>query len=208
MRGAIAIFGDVHGNLIALETFVAATRGRVSGYVNLGDTVGYGPWPDACVARVRALCGTAKGMIEGNHERLHLGADDLARQTPLVQRFYAHAPSRCRDLTPITGLPLLFDLTRYRCQHAAPEPPARRRYLVGHSHRQGPDPRRPDIINVGSIGQCRSAINRVEWAEMDLASHDITLHSIPYPVDALMDALRAHHYPAECIDYYARKPRR
>lgn len=200
-----AIFADVHGNLPALETFLSATQGRVDAYFNLGDTVGYGPWPDACVTRVRQLCGEM--MIEGNHERLHLGTDDLSLQLPLVQKFYAVLASRCQNLYAITGLPRHLDFAGYRCQHAAPLAPDEGAYLVGHSHRQGQDPHHPRVFHVGSIGQCRTAINRAEWLELDTETGQFEAYSIPYPFAAFLDTLRSFQYPAECVAYYTGKPR-
>src|SRR4051812_33009106 len=45
-----AIFSDAHGNLEALQAVLAdASRERVSGVYNLGDTTGYGPNPIECL---------------------------------------------------------------------------------------------------------------------------------------------------------------
>jgi len=102
-----AVFSDVHSNLEALETVLAdARRHHPEAYLNLGDVVGYGPDPNECVARVRALNGL---NIAGNHDRAAAGLLDplefnlLARQaiewtkhvlTPEGKAFLASLPLR------------------------------------------------------------------------------------------------------------------
>jgi predicted phosphodiesterase len=52
----IALISDVHSNLPALEAVLDDLAGRtdVEAVYHLGDLVGYAPWPDEVVARVRA----------------------------------------------------------------------------------------------------------------------------------------------------------
>lgn len=62
----IAVLSDIHGNLEAFKAVLADLDGQnAAQIVNLGDTVGYGPEPDACVklARERGIL-----SILGNHE--------------------------------------------------------------------------------------------------------------------------------------------
>ena len=62
----IAILADIHSNLEALEAVLAALgRTRIDRYVCVGDVVGYGADPAACLSRVRELCDT---VIAGNHD--------------------------------------------------------------------------------------------------------------------------------------------
>ena len=64
------VFSDVHANLTALEA-VLADAGEVDAYWFLGDLVGYGPDPAACVARVQALPNLTR--VLGNHDAAVLG---------------------------------------------------------------------------------------------------------------------------------------
>ena len=68
----IAIVSDVHANLAALESVFrhAEADGPIDGIWCLGDTVGYGPQPDECVARLR---GAAATLVAGNHDRAATG---------------------------------------------------------------------------------------------------------------------------------------
>lgn len=59
-----AVVSDVHGNLEAL-TAVFARLDERDGVLCLGDIVGYGPDPNACVALVRAR---ATQTVLGNHD--------------------------------------------------------------------------------------------------------------------------------------------
>ncbi|MFW6162706.1 MAG: metallophosphoesterase family protein [Planctomycetota bacterium] len=66
-RMYIALLGDVHGNLPALEAVLAdADARRCQALWNIGDFVGYGPFPDACV---RLLAERADASIIGNYDQ-------------------------------------------------------------------------------------------------------------------------------------------
>lgn len=200
----VAIFSDVHANLPALETFLMATR-DVDRYVCLGDTVGYGPWPDECTEIVTDRCDW-RAICEGNHERLHLGTERIDDQPPLVRAFYRHTREWLTKTHRIEGLAEYLILYHgYLFQHIDDGSPWA---FVGHSHRQQTlQTERGPIIHVGSIGQNRAAIDAVEWAELDTETGAITLRRKIYPFDKLIAEMRSRHYPVECIDYYLNKPR-
>ncbi|PIS30792.1 metallophosphoesterase [Candidatus Saganbacteria bacterium CG08_land_8_20_14_0_20_45_16] len=62
------IISDIHSNLEALEAVLASLK--VDQIICLGDVVGYGPSPNECVERLRAL---GIPMLAGNHEKALLG---------------------------------------------------------------------------------------------------------------------------------------
>lgn len=72
----IAILGDIHGNLEALRAVVdAASKEHIDEWVQVGDIVGYGPEPSACIDLVRQLqC----NVCLGNHDAAVLGMLDTA----------------------------------------------------------------------------------------------------------------------------------
>ena len=70
----ILIISDIHANLVALEA-VLADAGPFDAAWCLGDLVGYGPNPNECVARVRALPGLI--CLLGNHDQAVRGDIDL-----------------------------------------------------------------------------------------------------------------------------------
>jgi predicted phosphodiesterase len=67
----IAVISDVHSNLRALEA-VLADAGVVDAIWHLGDAVGYGPDPEAVVARLRGLGALS---VRGNHDDAVAGGD-------------------------------------------------------------------------------------------------------------------------------------
>jgi predicted phosphodiesterase len=69
----ILVVSDVHANLRALDAVLDAA-GEVDGIWHLGDTVGYGPDPDAVVARL-AERGTIG--VRGNHDAAALGGREI-----------------------------------------------------------------------------------------------------------------------------------
>ncbi|MDD5349907.1 MAG: metallophosphoesterase family protein [Chthoniobacteraceae bacterium] len=63
---AMAVFSDVHSNLEALEAVLADMDAlQIRRRVCLGDLVGYGPDPAACLEKVRAL---GCPVLQGNHD--------------------------------------------------------------------------------------------------------------------------------------------
>lgn len=60
------IFGDIHGNLEALQTVLAQlAREGVDRYLCVGDLVGYGADPVACIEKVREI---GCPIVAGNHD--------------------------------------------------------------------------------------------------------------------------------------------
>ena len=83
----IGVVSDVHGNLPALRTALAALG--ATGYDRLlcpGDLVGYGPMPNECVellAEAGAVC------VAGNHDLIALGRLSPDRCVPAARRSLA-----------------------------------------------------------------------------------------------------------------------
>lgn len=69
------VFGDVHGNLDALDVVLKEGRQRgVEAYLFTGDLVGYGPSPLECIARLQKLAERGQlGWVAGNHDRVARG---------------------------------------------------------------------------------------------------------------------------------------
>jgi predicted phosphodiesterase len=74
----IALLSDIHANLVALEAVLADMRELdVPAALCLGDTVGYGPDPAACVQLVREHC---VASIMGNHEAMLIVLEKMGPQ--------------------------------------------------------------------------------------------------------------------------------
>src|SRR3954452_4697276 len=62
----LAILSDIHSNLHALDAVLAVCKRRgVTRFACLGDIVGYGAFPAACVDRIRSL---GCPVVQGNHD--------------------------------------------------------------------------------------------------------------------------------------------
>lgn len=72
----LAVFSDIHGNLEALEAALATEpMSSADRAVCLGDVIGYGADPSACLARVRER---AEFVLLGNHESAVANPEELA----------------------------------------------------------------------------------------------------------------------------------
>jgi diadenosine tetraphosphatase ApaH/serine/threonine PP2A family protein phosphatase len=88
------ILGDVHANLAALEAVLAALeRERVEHWLCLGDLVGYGADPQACIDLVRDL---GPHLVGGNHDWAAAGRLSLE---------YFNGPARAAILWTQEALP-------------------------------------------------------------------------------------------------------
>ena len=77
------VVSDVHGNLPALDAVLEALDAAgVDGLLCAGDLVGYGPYPDECVARVAA---SGAVTVAGNHDLIALGRLTTDRCVPLAR---------------------------------------------------------------------------------------------------------------------------
>lgn len=78
----IAVLSDIHSNLVALDAVLAAS-GSVDTVWHLGDVVGYGPEPDAVVARLGAIGATG---VKGNHDAAAVGGSEIEWFNPDARR--------------------------------------------------------------------------------------------------------------------------
>jgi predicted phosphodiesterase len=101
----VLILSDIHANLAALEAVLndAATVGYDAVWC-LGDTIGYGPEPDECVARVRGL---EAEVVVGNHDGAVIGRMDVEDFNPEARRavLWTQAHLSTYSLTWLSLLP-------------------------------------------------------------------------------------------------------
>jgi predicted phosphodiesterase len=208
----VAVFSDVHANILALEAFLSDVKPVADSYLCLGDTVNYGPWNDECLERVLSLPGIT--MLEGNHERLFLHEHEVEREIPLVQSFYWHSRTSFSRADLITGLPQAAELGSFRCVHTIDglrvfpdtDIAVDRDYLIGHSHHQYRIERSGQaIVNPGSVGQNRKRIDQVDYALYETETGAFDFKSVQYDFPGFLAEVKARKYPRTCIEYYERK---
>jgi predicted phosphodiesterase len=201
---------DVHGNLAALEAVLADPHDVL---ICLGDTVGYGPEPGACVRRIMAR---AQLILRGDHDHA-LATDTIPRCAPSVQ-WLAEATAQLGEAqlsacerAALAELPLrasrTIDGVRYHMVHATPSDPLYRYLeplsdawedevqeldaglvLVGHTHLQF---RREvagrTILSPGSVGQPKDGDPRAAYIIIEDGA--VSFCHVAYPVERTVGAL-------------------
>jgi diadenosine tetraphosphatase ApaH/serine/threonine PP2A family protein phosphatase len=171
----IAVVADVHSNLEAFEAVLAHARsvGEVDGVWSLGDLVGYGPDPNACIALLRSQPHEA---IAGNHDLACIGAIDVDDFNPFAAQAarWTQAQLGAEGQSWLAGLPLVKVMeTGFTLAHGSLNDPvweyvlsgaAARNHLaaqttayglIGHTHLpslfyDGPETGRPPTVTDGS----------------------------------------------------------
>ncbi|HEY8743154.1 MAG TPA: metallophosphoesterase family protein [Chloroflexota bacterium] len=120
----IAVFSDIHGNLPALQAVIADAKNPDACWC-LGDVVGYGADPNACVRLVREFC---QVVLVGNHDLGSIGLEDLRRFNSQASRCLhwtaAALEAELRDyLRGLATQPVQIVQERYTLVHASPRDP-------------------------------------------------------------------------------------
>ena len=116
-----ALISDIHGNIDALDAVMADIKEfPVRGTLCLGDIVGYGPEPAACVQRVMETCAVT---VFGNHEAMLFLAEQFPPEelgasvgAPIALAFKQISGEQMKWLR---GLPITADLDPMMLSHAA-----------------------------------------------------------------------------------------
>ena len=205
------IFSDVHGNLPALEA-VLSKEHDVSGYINLGDVVNYGPWSNECVELINTLDNTIN--ILGNHEDyFNSGFCDV--KNPLVRTFFQKTYPRFKYKNIISEYIKFTNFNSFLFIHTFNEKDyifkdtninLKSNTFLGHSHQQFIRfCNQYLLINPGSLGQNRNYINIANYVIWDFESGEIQLKSMPYNFNYFLSEMKRQNYPIDCVNYYLTK---
>jgi diadenosine tetraphosphatase ApaH/serine/threonine PP2A family protein phosphatase len=126
-----ALISDIHANIDALEAVLKDIGDfPVRGILCLGDIVGYGPEPGACVRRVRDLCSVS---VLGNHEAMLLLADKILDEdwdVPIRKPLQIAKEQVSREeLGWLRDLPITVDLDPITLSHASLNEPPEFHYI-------------------------------------------------------------------------------
>jgi diadenosine tetraphosphatase ApaH/serine/threonine PP2A family protein phosphatase len=128
-----ALLADIHSNLEALRACLAhARREGVDRFAFLGDLLGYGADPLACLDIVAGLAGQGSFAVCGNHDVACLGGHLETMSFAARDAIYwtrEQLGQRERDF--LAGLPLAVDEGDRLYVHASPQRPEEWIYLVG-----------------------------------------------------------------------------
>jgi putative phosphoesterase len=202
----VALIGDVHANLPALETVLAhARRQDVEAIWHVGDFVGYGAFPDQVVQR---LCQAGVISITGNYDLKVLkfkkkqhkwrkrkrlekwlafkwAYENLSKQS---LRYLRSLPQEIRRQVAGKCILLTHGSPASNKEHLTPDTPEERLgelakmanadvIICGHSHQ--PFVRQVDgvwFINTGSVGRPDDGDPRAAYAVLDIGSEQLQVH--------------------------------
>jgi diadenosine tetraphosphatase ApaH/serine/threonine PP2A family protein phosphatase len=224
-----AVISDIHGNLEALTAVERSIAGeQVDRIVCLGDIVGYGADPGACIDRIRSICSI---VVLGNH-------DAAAIEPSLADRFSSMAATAIiwtrsvlsqDQLTYLRGLPLSHAEGELLFVHASPLDPAQWSYIldaidarsalaafsqsvcfIGHTHqpevfrdrRATGEIRRGEriIVNVGSVGQPRDGRPEACYGLFDDETWEYWPMRVPYDISTAVRKIREAGLPSRLAD--------
>ena len=126
----LAIFADIHANRQAFAACLEAARAKgAEGFVCLGDIVGYGADPVACV---EVLGERATAAVAGNHEHGTLGLLDLEWFNPVARTAteWTRTVLDADHQAYLDRLPLRATLEEATLVHASPKSPEEWDYLM------------------------------------------------------------------------------
>jgi predicted phosphodiesterase len=127
------VVSDIHSNLDALDAVLtdAASNGGIDGVWCLGDMVGYGPEPMACLERLWSLSALS---IIGNHDGGALGTISLQTFNPIAAEACRWTARQLTDEAKryLEGLPLQLTEGPFTLVHGTPNDPLWE-YLVSYS---------------------------------------------------------------------------
>lgn len=126
----IAIFGDIHANLEALEAVLADAKSQeVTDYVCTGDVVGYNADPIACLEIIREMnCPTVKG----NHDEESSATHSLDNMNPVAATALEWTREQLSDeqRTWLTRLRMVRQIADFTVVHSTLDQPSNWNYVT------------------------------------------------------------------------------
>jgi diadenosine tetraphosphatase ApaH/serine/threonine PP2A family protein phosphatase len=126
------LFSDVHGNLEALEAVIVdASKRGFDKAICLGDIVGYGADPEACVTVIASMPRTAS--VLGNHDLAVIDSGGRAYLNPVAQAGvrYSEKVLSWKSIDYLKTLPLTVDSEEgFVACHASPYRPGDWLYVL------------------------------------------------------------------------------
>lgn len=127
----VALLSDIHANLAALEACLeAAGKLNVGRLAFLGDLVGYGPDPEAVVARIMPMASQGAIAVLGNHDEA--AVNQTGNMNSVAARAIAWTRGQLTDTSKafLAALPLQQTLGEALLVHADASEPAAWHYVV------------------------------------------------------------------------------
>lgn len=212
----IVVFGDVHGNLVALEKLFKIEKSETDLFISHGDIVNYGPWTNECVSFLETVPNIK--LLTGNHEHYFIngsydGKNEVAKS--FFDFCYLNFDSKLISILEKYEKNIV--IPDYTIQHTIGDQYIfsdtnledmifDTNYIIGHSHQQFyKNIGKNSLYNTGSLGQNRQYINQSCYIKYDTNTKKITLKSFINEIDKVINQMKSDKYPKICLDYYLNK---
>lgn len=197
---------------------VLDSLGQAQRIICLGDIVGYGPDPDACIEKIKEL---NIATVAGNHDKAVTGElpTDGFNQNARGAVLWTKEVISAKNLDYLKRLPLVLEEDDFQMVHGSLVNPleeyitnsgnayptfqmmTRQLLFVGHTHQ----PLRlsfksKEIINPGGVGQPRDGDPRASYGEYDSKTRVFTLHRVAYNIEKVQAKMRTAKLPLPLID--------
>lgn len=208
------IFGDVHGNLPALELLFRMEKGNYDFFVCHGDIVGYGPWMNESVDFLATFSNAT--LLMGNHEEYFISGN-YPGSHPVAKTFFDYCYPNFDRYSLITEYGKEHQLEHYKIMHSIEgryifkdtvldARSLSSNYIIGHSHQQFTRKvGNHEIVNTGSLGQNREYINVSNYIVYNSVNRSIELKYFINDIAKMINEMKHRKYPTACINYYASK---
>lgn len=124
------LISDIHGNLEALQAVLRdLDRIGIDDLLCLGDVIGYGPDPEACLELVQER---ASVILAGNHDHAPLGLVDTSYFNPYAKRAVEWTAAKLSDSAKafLKSCPLKYERDEFMIVHSTPANPAAWDYIL------------------------------------------------------------------------------
>ena len=224
-QAKIALLGDVHGNLKALEAVLVDARSKgATVFLNAGDLIGYGPFPEEVVRLARS---SELVSVVGNYDLKALSIGESKKGTAKEskkllafrwaydnlsldsQEYLKELPHEVRFEVAGTKFLLTHGSPTSIDEHLGPETSEERLaelarssgaqvIIVGHSHRDMIKLVEETLfINTGSVGRPDDGDPRATYAIMTTEPLQVEHMKVEYDVEATVKAVRTKGLPEE-----------
>lgn len=214
----VTIFGDIHGNLVALERLFEIEKDKTDLFICHGDLVNYGPWSNECVQFLEAFDCV---LLKGNHEEYFL-QENYDGKNIVASAFFNFCVDKFdkKLKMKIQEYASFYEFDDVRIQHTLNDTyyfensnfsdvVLKKNTIIGHSHHQFKiQIGKHFLYNTGSLGQNRKFINQSCYIKYNTISKEIQLCNFTHDIDILIDKMKIEGYPKICVEYYLSKARK
>ena len=212
----VTIFGDVHGNLVALEKLFEIEKSKTDIFICHGDIVNYGPWTNECVLFLNSVPNCT--ILKGNHENYFIeGTYDGTNKVAKTFFEFCYPKFDTSMVSVINNYKQQVALESFTIQHTIFNQyifmdtdlaglKIDTNYIIGHSHQQFVrELNKFNIYNTGSLGQNRQFINQSCYLKFDTEKKSVELKNFCHDINKVINQMKAEKYPSLCTDYYLSK---